>query len=102
MLLLVEAEHLCEILKRRNIDVQGILTQFDEKSKRFPKYIAKIKGKIEYVFDDKDLSELTKDDEESQYTEILRPKSSQKFRPNCLSMNCSFRITNIIRIRRRF
>ncbi len=71
MLLLVEAEHLCEILKRRNIDVQGILTQFDEKSKRFPKYIAKIKGKIEYVFDDKDLSELTKDDEESQYTEIF-------------------------------
>lgn len=71
MLLLVEAEHLCEILKRRNIDVQGILTQYDEKSKRFPKYIAKIKGKIEYVFDDKDLSELTKDDEESQYTEIF-------------------------------
>ncbi len=71
MLLLVEAEHTCDILKRRNIDVKDLLTQYDAKVKKFPKYTVKIKGKSEYVFDDKDLAELTKDDEESQYVEIF-------------------------------
>lgn len=71
MQLLVEAEHLCEILKRRNIDIDGILSQYDEKTKRFPKYTVKIKNKTEYVYDDKDLAELNKDDEESQYVEIF-------------------------------
>ena len=71
MQLLVEAEHTCEILKRRNIDMNDLLSQYDSKTKRFPKYTVKIKGKVEYVFDDKDLAELTKDDEESQYVEIF-------------------------------
>lgn len=71
MQLLVEAEHTCEILKRRNIDVKDLLAQYDAKGQRFPKYTVKIKGKLEYVFDDIDLAELTKDDEESQYVEIF-------------------------------
>ncbi len=71
MQLLVEAEHTCEILKRRNIDVKDLLAQYDAKTKKFPKYTVKIKGKMEYVYDDKDLAELTKDDEESQYVEIF-------------------------------
>lgn len=71
MQLLVEAEHLCEILKRRNIDIDGLLSQYDEATKRFPKYTVRIKNKIEYVYDDKDLAELNKDEEESQYIEIF-------------------------------
>jgi DNA gyrase subunit B len=71
MQLLVEAEHICEILKRRNINMKDLLSQYDSKTKKFPKYTVKIKGKVEYVFDDKDLAELTKDDEESQYVEIF-------------------------------
>lgn len=71
MQLLVEAEHTCEILKRRNINIKDLLSQYDSKTKKFPKYTVKIKGKVEYVFDDKDLAELTKDDEESQYVEIF-------------------------------
>ena len=71
MQLLVEAEHTCEILKRRNIDVKDLISQYNGKTKQFPKYTVKIKGKVEYVYDDKDLAELTKDDEESQYVEIF-------------------------------
>ncbi len=68
---LVEVEHICEILKRRNIDVKDLFQHYDAKAKKFPKYIVKIKGKAEYVFDDKELAELTKDDEETQYVEIF-------------------------------
>jgi DNA gyrase subunit B len=71
MQLLVEVEHIYEILKRRNIDVKALLENYDSKLKKFPKYIVKSKGKDEYVYDDKELAEFTKDDEESQYTEIF-------------------------------
>jgi DNA gyrase subunit B len=71
MQLLVEVEHALEILKRRNIDVKALLENYDSKIKKFPKYIVKSKGKDEYVYDDKELAEITKDDEESQYIEIF-------------------------------
>ncbi len=71
MELLVEVERALEILKRRNIDVKALLEHHDSKTKKFPKYIVKSKGKDEYVFDDKELAEFTKDDEESQYIEIF-------------------------------
>jgi DNA gyrase subunit B len=71
MELLVEVERALEILKRRNIDVKALLEHYDSKTKKFPKYIVKSKGKDEYVYDDKELAEYTKDDEESQYIEIF-------------------------------
>ncbi len=71
MELLVQVEHALEILKRRNIDIKVLLENYDAKIKKFPKYIVKSKGKDVYVYDDKELAEYTKDDEESQYIEIF-------------------------------
>jgi hypothetical protein len=36
-----------------------------------PRYVVKVGGKEEYVFDDKELAEITKDDTETQYIEIF-------------------------------
>lgn len=69
--LLVELEHLVERLKRRAVDFVAYVARYDDKKKRMPRYIAKVAGKDEYVFDDKELAELTKNDTETQYIEVF-------------------------------
>ena len=41
------------------------------KRKKMPRYVVKVGSQEEYVFDDKELAEITKDDTETQYIEIF-------------------------------
>ncbi len=68
---LVELEHLVERLKRRAVDFVSYVAHYDDKKKRMPRYIAKVAGSDAYVFDDKELAELTKNDTETQYIEVF-------------------------------
>ncbi len=68
---LVELEHLVERLKRRAVDFVSYVARYDDKKKRMPRYIAKVAGSDAYVFDDKELAELTKNDTETQYIEVF-------------------------------
>ncbi len=68
---LVELESIVERFKRKGLDFFSYVDHYDAKKKKMPRYIAKISGKEEYVFDDKELADLTKDDTETQYIEIF-------------------------------
>ena len=68
---LVELESIVERFKRKGLDFDAYVENHDQKKKKMPRYIVKINGKDEYVYDDKELAELTKNDTETQYVEIF-------------------------------
>jgi len=68
---LVELEHIVERLKRRGVDFSVYVDKYDVKRKKMPRYVVKVGSQDEYVFDDKELADLTKDDTETQYIEIF-------------------------------
>ena len=71
LLALVELEHIVERLKRRGVDFATYVQQFDVKRKKLPRYVVKVGSQEQYVFDDKELADITKDDTETQYIEIF-------------------------------
>ncbi len=68
---LVELEHIVERLKRRGVDFGTYVEKYDVKKKKMPRYVVKVGCQEEYVFDDKELAEITKNDTETQYIEIF-------------------------------
>jgi DNA gyrase subunit B len=68
---LVELEHIVERLKRRGVDFGVYASKYDVKKKKMPRYVAKVSGQEEYVFDDKELAEITQNDTETQYIEVF-------------------------------
>ncbi len=68
---LVELEHIVERFKRRGIVFSDYVEKYDAKTKRMPRYLVKSGGKDAYVYDDKELAEMTKNDEEAQYVEMF-------------------------------
>ncbi len=68
---LVELEGIVERFKRKGLEFAPYVEHYDAKKKRMPRYIVKVDGKEEYVFDDKELAELTKNDTETQYIEVF-------------------------------
>lgn len=68
---LVELEGVVERFKRKGLDFATYVEQYDAKKKKMPRYIVKASGKEVYVFDDKELAEITKNDTETQYVEVF-------------------------------
>jgi len=68
---LTELGHLIDIMRKRGVDFKEFLANYDRKAHKFPIYKAKVDNKTQYVYDDKELAELTKDDEEAIYIEIF-------------------------------
>ena len=67
----MELEHIVERLKRRGVDFSTYVEKYDVKRKKMPRYVVKVGGQEEYVFDDKELAEMTKNDTETQYIEVF-------------------------------
>ncbi|MDE2028291.1 MAG: DNA topoisomerase (ATP-hydrolyzing) subunit B [Candidatus Omnitrophica bacterium] len=68
---LVELEHIVERLKRRGVDFNAYMAQYDAKKKKMPRYVVKAGTQERYVFDDKELADITKNDTETQYVEVF-------------------------------
>ena len=68
---LVELEGIVERLRRCGVSFVDYIQKYNVKTKKMPRYFVRAGTREEYVFDDKELAELTKDDVESQYIEIL-------------------------------
>lgn len=68
---LVELEHIVERLKRRGVDFGAYVAKYNVKMKKMPRYVVKVGGQEEYVFDDKELAEITQNDTETQYIEVF-------------------------------
>jgi len=68
---LVELEGIVERFKRKGLEFAPYVENYDAKKKKMPRYIVKASGKDVYVFDDKELAEITKNDTETQYVEVF-------------------------------
>ncbi len=68
---LVQLERIIEIMRKRGVEYTEYIEKYDTKSHKFPVYKAKVDGVTHFVYDDKELSELTKKDEEANYIEIF-------------------------------
>ncbi len=75
---LVELEHIFNIFHKRGVDFNKYIENYNKKSKKYPVYIVKVEQNTHYVFDDNELSKLTKDTEEAKYIEIFESEDLQE------------------------
>ena len=75
--ILFEMERAAEIMHKRGVEFAEFIKHYDEKADIMPNYLVKSEGKNLFVYDDKELAELTKNDEESQYVEIFESEDIQ-------------------------
>ncbi len=68
---LVELERMFSIMSKRGVDFIKFVENCGNKTSNMPLYMAKVDGETHFVFDDKELADLTKKDEEAQYVEIF-------------------------------
>ncbi len=68
---LTDVEKIVEIMKKRGINFEDFITYYDVKKKKFPKYKVRSQRKTVFVYDDKELADITSGDEEAQYLEIF-------------------------------
>lgn len=68
---LVDLERLADIMRKRGVDFAEYVEKYDNKSMKLPIYKVKVEEITHFVYDDKELAELTKKDEEANYIEIF-------------------------------
>ncbi|HQP10802.1 MAG TPA: toprim domain-containing protein, partial [Candidatus Omnitrophota bacterium] len=67
----VDLQRTVEIMSKRGLDFKEYIQNYDQKTKKMPLYMVKVEGNTHFVYDDKELSKLTAQDEEAQYIEIF-------------------------------
>ena len=67
----VKLERIIEIFGKRGVSFEEYVKNIERKTSEMPFYMVKVDGKAHFVFNDKELAELTKDNEEAQYVEIF-------------------------------
>ncbi len=91
MAVLVELEKIIEKLAKKGIDFADYLTRFDKERQIFPRYLVK-ENKINlFVYDDHDLAAVTKNDEETQYTEIFEAVELARIEKKLISFDLDIR-----------
>jgi DNA gyrase subunit B len=75
---LVELERLIEKLAKKGVDFLEYLGKFDAKHKIFPRYIVDKDEKKLFVYDDKELAEITKNDTETEFLELFESEELEK------------------------
>ncbi|MCK5580861.1 MAG: DNA topoisomerase (ATP-hydrolyzing) subunit B [Candidatus Omnitrophica bacterium] len=68
---LTELDHVNNVFRRRGVVFAEYIAKYNKKTKKMPTYMVKREHETHFVYDDKELAELTKDDEEAQYIEIF-------------------------------
>jgi DNA gyrase subunit B len=85
---LADLERIAKIMSKRGIDFKQYIEAYDEKKALMPMYLLK-NGTTQFVYDDKELAEITKNVEDAQYTEVFEKEDleymEKKFRENGLT-----------------
>lgn len=68
---LTELEKLIEIMNKRGVPFAQYIQHYEKKKKLLPKYMVKKGTEVSFVYDDAELADITKDDEEVLYVEIF-------------------------------
>ncbi len=87
--ILVQLERIIEIMRKRGVNFHEYLENVDQINHKFPKYSVKVGGKSHFVYDDKELSHLTKEDEEAQYVEIFEAEDLINIQKNLNKLGTS-------------
>jgi len=83
---LTELEYLIDIIHKRGVNFEKYINFYNSKTKKYPKYMAKVGRETHLVQDDKELAKLTKDDEEAQYVEIFETEDISGIQSKFLKM----------------
>jgi DNA gyrase subunit B len=75
---LIELGRLIEIVTKRGVNVEEYFSYREKKTGKMPKYMVRVDGKNHFVYDDKQLADLTKDHEEAQYVEIFEAEDLEE------------------------
>ncbi|MFA5059327.1 MAG: DNA topoisomerase (ATP-hydrolyzing) subunit B [Candidatus Omnitrophota bacterium] len=75
---LVELERAVVVLGKRGVNIKEYMQNENKKTKKMPVYMVKVEQKTHFVYDDKELAELTKEDEEAQYVEIFEAQDLEE------------------------
>jgi len=76
--LLVELEGLEDILKKKRIDFENFLKFMDKKTQRLPIFKVKVEGKDYFLYSEKEMVELTKDEENFELIEVFEAQEIEK------------------------
>lgn len=71
MAALVDLERLIEKLIKKGVLFAEYIKKYDSKRKQFPRYIVTTEDKKVFVYDDKEIAEITKNDVETEYIELF-------------------------------
>jgi DNA gyrase subunit B len=88
---LVELGKVIEKLAKKSIDFKDYMSRFDEKRKILPRYVVKKDKNLLFVYDDKELADITKDDEESEYSEIFESEELEMIEKTLLPFDLDIR-----------
>ena len=75
--ILVELEKIAEVLRKRGVEFKVYIENVDQKFHKMPLYMVKVECKDHFVYDDKELAEMTQNGEEVQYIEIFEAEDIQ-------------------------
>ncbi|NLE64556.1 MAG: DNA topoisomerase (ATP-hydrolyzing) subunit B [Elusimicrobia bacterium] len=68
---LVELEKIIEKLQKKGVDFKDYIGRYDAKRREFPRYVVNENSGTVFVYDDKELAEITKNDVETEYLELF-------------------------------
>lgn len=86
---LTELCHILDIMRKRGVDFKEFIQNYNKKSHKFPVYKVKVENITHYVFDDKELAKVIKDDENAIYTEIFEAEDILAIQKNFEKMGLS-------------
>jgi DNA gyrase subunit B len=67
----VDLEKITSVMHKRGIPFDEYVSHYDAKSKKMPLYMIKRQGNTEFAYGEEELSKLTEDKEDVQYTEVF-------------------------------
>ena len=66
-----DIERFTKLLNKKGIGIEEYISEKDKKTGKFPKYLLRNESGIKFILNDENLSKITKNDEDLNFTEIL-------------------------------
>ncbi len=67
----VDLERIHEIMSKRGVNFQEYVDNYDKKTMKMPVYVLRVDGKAHYIFNDKEMGDLTAKNENTEFVEVF-------------------------------
>jgi len=75
---IVEIKRCFDVMRKRGINCEEYISYYNKKTQEMPLYMVKGDSENRFVFEDKELAEMTEKDEEAQYIEIFAKEDLER------------------------